>query len=419
MNKRNFRIIIPLALLSILAIIGIEVHWLNQAIDFEETSFDQKVHLSLLEVVKKLYADDNSNIPVNNPIQRISKDYYVVDINRDFDPEILDFYLKREFELQGIRTDFIYAIYDCESDKMVYGNTVEYKSEDTDEYFPKFENLVYYFSIRFPSKTTYLFTSLKQWILISVLLFGILIFSSYFIFVLIQQKKYADLQKDFINNMTHEFKNPLSSILIASNYIHKNPENKNKIKNYSQLIVEQSQNLNRQIERVLNLAETENQAFKLKKERVFLAFLLEKIVDDFKLKHPKITLEFEQSENTATSLAVCLDTDHFTNVVHTILDNSIKYSENNPRIEIKFKECKKGLSLSIQDHGKGISKTTIKHVFKKFYRVNQGNNAHKNGFGLGLFYAKKICDLHGIEILCESKENIGTKMTLIIPRIDK
>ena len=417
MNKNKLKIIVTISLFGILAILSIQLHWLNQAFDYEQTKFDQKVHVALLEVVKNLYGKEDVELPMSNPVQKISKDYYVVDINQDFEVELLDFFLKREFQLYGINTDFLYAIYDCENDKMLYGNTIEYETESSEakEYFPKFDNLVYYFSIRFPSKTSFLFSSMKLWILFSVLLFGILTSSVYFIFLTIQQKKYSDLQRDFINNMTHEFKTPLTSILIASDYIYQKSEktDTSKFKTYGRLISEQAQKLNKHVERILELAKSESGKLELEKSDTSLIEITKKVQSEFLLNETNLNLTFEHQKLEKAN--VILDRNHFHNILFNLIDNAIKYSDDDPKIQITLSKEESFYKLSVRDEGKGISEQAIKKIYTKFYRVNQGDSAYQNGFGLGLFYTKGICDLHGFGISCESKLGIGTTMSITLP----
>ena len=221
MKTNKLNLIIILGLVAISGILIAQLIWTKQAYTLEEKKFSQKVNVALLEVAKKLFEGTNNELPSENPVEKISNDYYIVNVNNDFEPEILEFYLKTEFKKINITTDFEYAMYNCQSDEMVYGNYVsmlENSKKEASVYFPKHKNLVYYFAIRFPMETSYLFSSMKFWFVLTFLLIVILLVYVYSIFTILQQKKYSELQRDFINNMTHEFKTPLSSILIASNY---------------------------------------------------------------------------------------------------------------------------------------------------------------------------------------------------------
>ncbi|MFT7352729.1 MAG: two-component system phosphate regulon sensor histidine kinase PhoR, partial [Flavobacterium sp.] len=280
MKTKNLNSIIILGLIAILGILIAQLLWTKEAFSIEEKKFTQKVHVALLEVVKKLYAGGNSELPLENPINKITNDYYIVNVENEFDAEILEFYLKSEFKKINLNTDFEYAMYNCQSDEMVYGNYISLNQKENSSakniYFPKHKNLVYYFAIRFPNETNYLFSSLRFWFILSFALLIILLVYVYSIYTILQQKKYSELQKDFINNMTHEFKTPLSSILIASQYLKK--QNviiaDKKLLKYNQLIIEQSNKLNEHIEKILNVAKSDNNSLKIHKESLILRPLL-------------------------------------------------------------------------------------------------------------------------------------------------
>jgi two-component system phosphate regulon sensor histidine kinase PhoR len=161
-----------------------------------KTEIQSKVNIALLEVVEKLSGGKTSF--TENPVQNISNDYYVVNINNEFHPEVLEHYLKTEFTRFQINTDYVYALYNCHSDQMIYGKFVSQHQESPNEKvikFPKHKNLVYYFSIRFPDKTTYLISSLRFWYLLTFALIIILLVYVYSIYTIIQQKKFSELQR--------------------------------------------------------------------------------------------------------------------------------------------------------------------------------------------------------------------------------
>ena len=191
-KKNKLNSIIVLGLVAIIGILVAQLLWTKQAYSIEEKKFSQRVHIALLEVAKKLYEGTNHELPAENPVQKVSNDYYIVNIDNDFEPKILDFYLKSEFEKVNINTDYEYAMYNCESDEMVYGNYVsmsEVNKQKPSVYFPKHKNLVYYFAIRFPNETSFLFSSLKFWFVLSFALIIILLVYVYSIVTILQQKR--------------------------------------------------------------------------------------------------------------------------------------------------------------------------------------------------------------------------------------
>ncbi|AWI25935.1 sensor histidine kinase [Flavobacterium pallidum] len=415
-NKLN--IIILLGLVAIIGILVLQLLWTRQAYTIEEKKFSQKSHIALLEVSKKLYEGTNNELPSDNPVQKVSNDYYVVNINNDFDPKILEFYLKTEFAKVNITTDFEYAMYNCQSDEMVYGNYISFTNKNLAPqkvYFPKHKNLVYYFAVRFPNETAYLFSSLKFWFVLTIALIVILLIYVYSIFTILQQKKYSELQRDFINNMTHEFKTPLSSILIASNYLSKQPQiqSDEKLEKYTGIIIAQSNKLNAHIEKVLNIAKSDNSALILNKEHIGVIATIQNVVESIHLKYPetKVTIETRKDEHI-----IHADAFHFTNLVYNLIDNSVKYCEKTPEITVCISEEKDKLKIAFIDNGIGIYGKNISFIFDKFFRISNSRSNEVTGFGLGLYYVKKICVLHNWKIIPSGNDTGGLTMTILIPK---
>jgi two-component system phosphate regulon sensor histidine kinase PhoR len=416
LTKLNSSILI--GLIAIIGILVAQLLWTKEAFTIEEKKFSQKAHLALLEVAKKLYQGTNQELPGKNPVRKISNDYYIVNIDNDFEPEILEFYLISEFKKMNIITDFEYAMYNCQSDEMVYGNSIslsEKKQSKHSVHFPKHNNLVYYFAIRFPNETSFLFSSLKFWFVLSIALIVILLVYVYSIFTLLQQKKYSDLQRDFINNMTHEFKTPLSSILIASNYLIKqNPILQDeKLEKYTHIIIDQSNKLNQHIEKILTIAKSDNAPLVLNKNQLNVLPILESVIENIKLKHPETNIKIKTD---LAAISIEADEFHFTNLVYNLLDNAIKYCENKPEISIAIAKMGKHLQLDFTDNGIGISSKNIPFVFDKFYRIPSKKSNEVTGFGLGLYYAKKVCDLHHWKITVKCNPEKGCTFSILIPQ---
>ncbi len=413
-NKLNA--IIVLGLFAIIGILVAQLLWTKAAYTIEEKKFSQKANVALLEVAKKLYEGTNNQLPSENPVQKVANDYYIVNVNNDFEAEILEYYLKSEFEKVNLNSDFEYAMYNCQSDEMVYGNYVsklEKNYHKSSIYFPKHKSLVYYFAIRFPNETKFLFSSLKFWFVLSGALIVILLVYVYSIFTILQQRKYSELQKDFINNMTHEFKTPISSILIASNYLSNQNaiQNDEKLQNYSKIIIEQSKKLNSHIEKILSIAKSDNTTLALKKTRINLRTQLEEVIENILLKYENCIVKII----TEIDFFILADAFHFNNIVFNILDNSVKYCELQPEITIKIKEENHVIILQFTDNGIGIPAKKINEIFDKFYRIPNKKSNETNGFGLGLYYVKKIVTLHLWKILVTNNIETGITTSIFIP----
>lgn len=414
MEIKKLNIIITIGLVAIIGILVAQLLWTRQAYNLEDRKFNQKVNIALMEVVDKMSEGKTSF--TENPVQIVANDYYVVNINNEFHPSVLEHYLKTEFTRFQINTDYVYALYNCHSDQMIYGKYISSHQEEPSEkviQFPKHKNLTYYFSIRFPDKTTYLISSLRFWYLLTFALIIILLVYVYSIYTIIQQKKFSELQRDFINNMTHEFKTPLSSILLATEALNKQEivKENSKLQTYTSIIINQSNTLNNHIEKILNIAKNDSAGLSLKTEKIQLLPFIQEIAESMKQKNENLRIEVSVESNTS----VMADKFHFTNILYNILDNSIKYCETQPNIIISSDKDSKGLYLKFKDNGMGIPDKSIPHIFDKFYRVNTRKSDEINGFGLGLFYVKKIIQQHHWKIFVENNKDTGITTTLFFP----
>lgn len=416
MKIKKLNIIIVLGLVATIGILIAQLIWTYKAFTLEEKKFSQKIHIALLEVARELYESNGHEFSTKELIQRVSNDYYVVNVNDNIEPTILEHYLKTEFSKFNIVTDYEYAIYNCESDDMIYGKYISIDDDlapkKTIE-FPKSNDLVYYFAIRFPQETSYLINSLQFWFVLSFALIVILLVYVYSIYTIIQHKKYSELQRDFINNMTHEFKTPLSSILLASNYLSNQDciKNDSKLETYTSIITTQGKKLNNHIEKILNIARNDESALEISPVKIKLLPFLSEIAEPLKLKHENLKIEIDVNPDGT----IFADEFHFTNVVHNLLDNSIKYSDDNPEIKITSTRNNKELKLDFTDNGIGIPQKNLAFIFDKFYRISNKKSNEVNGFGLGLFYVKKIIQQHHWKISARNNSEKGLTISITFP----
>lgn len=412
MSNSSIRKLLILGALIVAGIIAMQAYWAVQNWKLKDLEFNQQVHISLRNVAKKLADYNNSKLPKQNLIQKRSSNYYAVNINDEIDANILEDFLVREFESQSLNTDFEYAVYDCSSDDMVYGNYCDIGEREptniNEGVLPKFQGLEYYFVVKFPSKTSYIVRSIWQSILFSAVTFLALGFFIYATVIILRQKRLSEMQKEFINNMTHEFKTPISSMKIAADVLanDRRINQDERLNKYVEIIKKQNIRLNKQVEKVLDIARIEKDALKLNFEPIELGQLLEEIIEGFKIKATelggKLTYIGPNQE-----LTISADRLHLSNVIYNILDNATKYYNNQLKIEIVL-ENNGSPSIEIKDHGIGIKEEHIKNLFNKFYRVPTGNVHNVKGFGLGLYYVKNICDAHQWDIQVSSKEGLFT-----------
>ena len=427
MTNIIIRRVIVLGAISILSLLSVQTYWVMRSWNLQEQDFDRKVRQSLLEAARDLARVGLFVLKDADLIEQVNSNYYVVNINNQFDEASLEFYLQKAFENQSLREDFQYGIFDCSSNQMVSGRMVKYNKtsafgvgngEQLTAPLPAHYNsdFIYYFGVRFPNKSVTLLSNMWIVVVFTVLILITVAFFIYSMSVILKQKQLSELQRDFINNMTHEFKTPISTINISTDVFLQNDTIKNdpRLSRYSGIIKEQVMRLNTQVEKVLQLAKIERDKIELNLEEVDLNDLIRNISPSLELKinEREGTLRFDLA---AENILVRADRLHLTNILHNLVDNGVKYSKGAPDITIRLTRNREEAVLSVQDQGIGIAKEHQKHIFSKFYRVPTGNVHNVKGFGLGLFYVKTICREHRWNIALQSEPGKGTMVEIRMP----
>jgi two-component system phosphate regulon sensor histidine kinase PhoR len=419
MRQKQIRLVVLLGALAIFGIISIQVYFLQNAWNIKEKQFVQSVLIGLRNVAEKMTKFNESALPHANPVRQLSSNYFVVNINSQIDANVLEFYLKAEFDKLNIQSDFEYAIYNCQTDKMEYGKYLTKngtaKPNVLTANLPKYDQYTYYFGVNFPLLRNTIAGDMTIWFFFIGLLVVAIIFFVYAIFVILQQKRLSEMQKDFINNMTHEFKTPISSINISADVI-MNPDIINdpaRLYTYGSVIKQENNRLNQQVDKVLQIARIENSSFHLNKVMVDLNALVLEVAENCKANSNRQLMVNTNLSDSVGSLEA--DALHLTNILFNLLDNASKYSDKEPVITIETKRVEKSVVLSICDNGPGISPEFHHRVFQKFYRIPTGNLHNVKGFGLGLYYVKTICTAHQWKIDLISEPGKGTTFVISIP----
>jgi two-component system phosphate regulon sensor histidine kinase PhoR len=343
----------------------------------------------------------------------------VVDVNSVIDANILEYYLKSEFEKLNIRTDYEYAIYDCHTDQMVYGNYItagENKGNASPTTnLPKYSEYVYYFGVHFPNLKSTIAGNMTLWFLFTGILLLSVLFFAYAIIVILHQKRLSELQRDFINNMTHEFKTPIATINISADVI-TNPEimkEPERLMTYGKVIRKENQRLNLLVEKVLQIARIEKGKVHLKTEPTELNLLLKTVAETFEANHAgkiRINLLLDPAVGKVNA-----DVIHCTNIIHNLLDNAAKYSGEHPEITLGTKRNADSIQVMVRDNGPGIPYQYRNRIFDQFFRIPSGNIHDVKGFGLGLYYVRLTCKAHRWDIRLESESGRGAAFIITIP----
>jgi two-component system phosphate regulon sensor histidine kinase PhoR len=343
------------------------------------------------------------------------------DISKRVDMETLYALLNREFANRGILLSYEFAVRNSPNDFV-------YKSPGF-EMFTKsdvFQRLLFpndiitnpsFISLYFPGQRTFIYRSLgfMGYSSLFLVLLIVMIFS-YTIYIIFRQKKLSEMKSDFVNNMTHELKTPISTISLATQMLKDRTLSTGSVnvEQLSAMINEEAQRLGYQVEKVLQMAVFDKGKIRLKRKDIDLHELIRKVLRNFDLqirnRNGEVSLSLE-----ADQAIVNVDEMHFTNVLSNLIDNALKYCNQDPKITISTRHEKGWITLSVEDNGIGMSKEHLKKIFEKFYRITTGNIHNVKGFGLGLSYVKLILEEHGSSIEVESQVNTGTKFTIFIP----
>jgi two-component system, OmpR family, phosphate regulon sensor histidine kinase PhoR len=423
MNNRTIQRIVLLGALAVILVIASQTYWVMQDYNLKMRDFDRSVNIALQNVAQQLSNVNQTALPSQKLITRSSSNTYAVNVNSQINASNLDFFLRKYFEENALNEDFDYAIYDCHDERMMYGKYVSYTSSKdslkVEKDFAKLDDATYYFVVRFPKRASSILSNMSLTLVFTAISLLTVIFFIYSLTVILRQKRLSELQKDFINNMTHEFKTPISTIKVAADVFASTPSVSSdpRLARYAQIIREQNNRLNTQVEKVLQLTRIDRNTLDLNKEIINVHELLGTIL-------PAMQVKIEEKDGNLTqNLAAAqpyikADTLHLTNIIHNLLDNAVKYSKDGkPDIEVRTEDNGKNIRLVIADKGIGIDKEHQKKVFFRFYRVPTGNIHNVKGFGLGLFYVKNIIQAHNWQVELDSELDKGTTITMEMPKV--
>jgi len=384
--------------------------------------------------VNPLTINQNSDLWDRLEKQEVQK--YLKPLDQRIKLEVLDGLIDQELNKRDIKAKYEYGVYSNNTSSFVINNgafTVSNEKVssidnlDNDLYNSKYRTELFSNShalespgdlmIHFPNRTSVIWSSSWAPLLASILFTGLILFCfSYTILVIFKQKKVSEMKTDFINNMTHEFKTPIATISLAADSITSpmisgNPD---KVKRFADIIRQENKRMNKQVEKVLQMALIDKREYKLKMAQINLHDVVNQAVQNSRLQVEQKGGKVGTDLN-ATNPYVYGDVTHISNIINNLLDNANKYSPEKPEISVHTRNVAKGVEVIIRDKGMGMSREALKHIFDKFYRVHTGNRHDVKGFGLGLSYVKSLMDAHKAQIDVKSDLGKGSSFILTFP----
>jgi two-component system, OmpR family, phosphate regulon sensor histidine kinase PhoR len=419
MRSNTIRLFILIASLLIAIIIAVQLYWLNKTYTFEKTEFNTSVIKSIRGVYEDLPLLYESTEKLQSLIEKTDANSYLFRIDSIPAKDSLILYMHNELESFDIFTDGKLSVYDNTKNKYVYDAYLPsagsgYKN-DTTLTSPLVQKNYSYTYLYFPHRNKYIIEQMTGWIVSSALLLLVLLGFAASLYYFFKQKFLVEIQKDFINNVTHEFSTPLSVIELSVDGLEKPATHVNleKQQKFINAIRYQSDYLKNHISNLVKTVVADQYQFILKMKPVVPNELLKKVIAQLEpLLHKKAgVVEWDLDEENSSILA---DEENLYLSLFNIINNAIKYSAQ-PKIIIATVKNSYKYTISIKDNGAGMESSEYKKIFKKFYRVQNGNVHNTKGLGLGLYFTKKVIDGHHGKIDVHSLPGIGTEFKIELP----
>ena len=410
MNKKRQKIIIVANITFLLIILIIQINWIFTAARQQEDIFNRNVEMALAKTMEEIKGNMDICSHLNNDVNKSVGCLNNVIMIKGDNKEVIDSILQINLEYYNVTIDYSYEIVNspiraCGKESHCYSKCLSKTSNESGVQL----------KINFPGKTEFILSQISFLFVISILL--IILVSISFIFTL---KNYSRVEKlsmntrNFIDNMVHEFKTPITNVKLANSMIRKSCADENdKIVQLTKVVQEENERLEMQVERVLLMSTFDNnQQQNIQKEDIH--DILQKTMESFKLQisEKNGTIGFDLNAN---DFNIRCNRESLSRAFSNIIDNAVKYSKGNPEINILTYNKKNSLYIEFSDKGCGIKKEHLPNIFDKYFRVPTGNIHNVKGFGLGLAYVKNVIKSCGGNITVASKFGEGTVFTIEIP----
>jgi two-component system phosphate regulon sensor histidine kinase PhoR len=399
---------ITISSIALLLVLIIQVNWILETAKIKESIFNEKANMVLARTTEELFADMETCQRISSCIEADSSNHLSARLD-DADVKKIDSLFNHFMNYYNFHIDYTFVVAKQETkaqqNSKVFMNNHFCKSIEDETGMNGLQ-----LKLILPTKKQFIMAEMGSMFISSVMLILIVLILFWrTIFSLLKEKKISEQTTEFLNNMTHEFKTPLTNIALASKMMLKEESiaSNTKLQHYSEIILSENEKLSKQVEQVLGMTALERGEIPLHKSSLNLHDLINDMLKCMSVqienKNGRVELALDANNPVFTA-----DRTHLLNALCNLIDNAIKYSDETLNIRIETSTHENILQLKISDDGIGIDKEHQSKIFDKFYRIPTGNVHNVKGFGLGLAYVQKIIELHQASIEMQSKLGQGT-----------
>ena len=418
LNKKTSRFILTItAVASMIGLLVIQVNWLMESIKMQETIFTKGVNMALSQTALNMAEDVELNTAMQNSIEKDS----LINSKEVFTQNIisrLDSTVQKELQFYHINLDFHFILINGEDtlslsrgEKIKNGELFHHTFESP------YPDSSIELAVHFPGKSSFILKRIGLMFGTSVLL---IMFTFVSIFLILayyrRERSFAQQVKEMIGNLTHEFMTPISSISLAGNLILSRSQKigDQTISQFATAIKEENKKLQKQVDRLLQLAAVENSGFDYDKVQIDIHQIINDAVRSMSFQLEQNGGEVIRAFQAENSV-VYVDNIHMTDVFVNLISNSIKYSVESPLIRIGTKNLDQTIEITVSDNGIGIPSREYMRIFEKYYRISTGDIHNTKGFGIGLYYVKTVIKAHHGKIIVKSESQKGSTFIITLP----
>lgn len=407
-----------LALIAIIGLMGLQSYWFWRAFERERSVQAEKTQLALRQAADEILRHLGDTTSAIQPIEQDGNQFLLrIDYSLLFD--MVEQEINDALASHHLIAPYRLTVLDCDQRNILMG--FDLAVADTTRELPCTERIVvedcYYLSVRFPTWGTHLIDELWIW-WATALIFLLMI--AYFVYNLIlmqREKRLAQMRQDFVNNLTHEFRTPITNIGLAQEALQQvlqSEPSSERAQTYLNIIGAENKRLQEQTERILQAAKAEGRNLSLSKRRLEINDLMDELVQRFALRISQLGGEIS-FEPLLAAQNVWVDPFHLRNALSNLIDNAIKYSPQTLNLRIWLAVEDSSLVIGVADQGQGIAAKEIPYLFEPFFRVTAGDRHDVKGFGLGLSYVRQVVEAHAGQIVVDSTLNLGSSFKIILP----